>query len=81
MIAEVFVTLKSGVLDPQGKAVAHGLQSLGFPEVKDARVGKYLTLSIDGISERDLEQKLQEMCQKLLANTVIEDFRYQIRKE
>ncbi|MFC2075295.1 phosphoribosylformylglycinamidine synthase subunit PurS [Bdellovibrionota bacterium] len=81
MIAEVFVTLKEGVLDPQGKAVASGLQALGFADVKDVRVGKYITVALDGVSKAEAEERAEEMCQKLLANTVIEKFRYTIREE
>ena len=72
MKARVFVTLKPGVLDPQGKAIHHALEGLGFGGVKDVRQGKMIELDLaDGTSEGDIE----EMCRKLLANTVIENFR------
>lgn len=68
----VLVTLKSGVLDPQGKAIHHALEGLGFDGVEDVRAGKLIELEVaDGTSESDVEQ----MCRKLLANTVIENFR------
>ncbi len=73
-----FVTLKRGVLDPQGKAIEHSLHSLGFEEVQEVRLGKYVDLQLrDG--DRDAAAKrLDEMCRQLLANGVIEDYRYEI---
>ena len=72
MKARVFVTLKPGVLDPQGKAIHHALEGLGFSGVNDVRAGKLIELDVDsGTSDSDLEG----MCRKLLANTVIENFR------
>jgi phosphoribosylformylglycinamidine synthase subunit PurS len=70
----VFVTLKRGVLDPAGKAVVSGLHQLGFPEVADARLGKLVELQIDAEPAQALE-RADQMCRKLLANLVIEDFR------
>jgi len=72
MKARVFVTLKSGVLDPQGKAVEHALAGLGFAGVNDVRVGKLIELDLaEGTGEADIDA----MCRKLLANTVIENYR------
>ena len=72
MKARIFVTLKPGVLDPQGKAIHHALGSLGFAGVNDVRVGKLIELDVaDGTSDGDIEA----MCKQLLANTVIENFR------
>ena len=72
MKARVFVTLKPGVLDSQGKAILHALVGLGFAGVKDVRAGKLIELDLaDGTSEADIDA----MCRKLLANTVIEKFR------
>ena len=72
MKTRVYVTLKGGVLDPQGKAIYHALGSLGFSGVNDVRAGKLIELDHDdGISDADIEA----MCKKLLANTVIENFR------
>ena len=71
MKATVHVTLKKGVLDPQGKAIAHALSDMGFGEVDGARQGKVIELEIaDGTSEG----RIREMCEKLLANPVIEDY-------
>ena len=74
MKARIYITLKQGVLDPQGKAVQHSLQALGFQEVQDVRVGKYVELQLTSNSE----QRVKEMCEKLLANTVIESYRYEL---
>ena len=72
MKVEVFVTVKPGVLDPQGRAIAAALTGLGFPQVNDVRAGRYIELDVaDGTSEADV----RSMCDKLLANTVIENFR------
>ncbi|MGE5721510.1 MAG: phosphoribosylformylglycinamidine synthase subunit PurS [Sphingomonadales bacterium] len=72
MKARVYVTLKSGVLDPQGKAIHHALQGLGFSGINDVRAGKLIELDVaDSVSDADIEA----MCRKLLANTVIENFR------
>jgi phosphoribosylformylglycinamidine synthase subunit PurS len=72
MKARVFITLKPGVLDPQGKAIHHALEGLGFSGVNDVRAGKMIELDVEeGTKDSDLEA----MCRKLLANTVIENFR------
>ena len=72
MKARVFVTLKPGVLDPQGKAIHHALEGLGFGGVHDVRAGKMIELDLaDSVSEADIDA----MCRKLLANTVIENYR------
>ncbi len=72
MKARVFVTLKSGVLDPQGKAIHHALEGLGFGGVNDVRAGKLIELDLaDGTSDEDIDA----MCRRLLANTVIENYR------
>lgn len=79
MKARVYVTLKSGVLDPQGQAVARALGRLGFAEVKDARIGKFIEMQLaDDV--KDVDGHIEQMCEKLLANTVIEEYRYEIVK-
>lgn len=78
MKAKVYVTLKKSVLDPQGKTVQHALSSLGFNEVKDVRMGKYIELELNGIDRSQAESKIKAMCEKLLANTVIEEYRFEI---
>lgn len=74
MIARVFVTLKGGVLDPQGRAIAHALVADGFPEVKDARVGKLIEVELDEKDPERARERLTAMCETLLANTVIERY-------
>ena len=78
MKAKVFVTLKKGVLDPQGKAVGDALASMGYSEVKGLRIGKVIEVELDTSSKQDAEKRLKEMCEKLLANTVVEDYRVEI---
>ena len=72
MKTRVHVTLKNGVLDPQGKAIHHALEGLGFSGVRDVRAGKLIELELD---ENVSESEVEEMCRRLLANTVIENFR------
>jgi phosphoribosylformylglycinamidine synthase subunit PurS len=74
MKAKVHVTLKRGVLDPQGKAIAHALHTLGFDGVEDVRAGKFIELELKSTDEASARQELDAMCSKLLANTVIEDY-------
>ena len=75
MKVKVIVTLKSGVLDPQGKAIQQTLNGMGFTNVKDVRQGKYFDIDIDESDEQKAEQSAEEICKKLLANQVIEDFK------
>lgn len=74
MIARVHVTLKKGVLDPQGKAIANALNSLGFSGVSGVRQGKFIELELDQGDADEARRTVEEMCEKLLANTVIEDY-------
>jgi phosphoribosylformylglycinamidine synthase len=74
MKARVHVTLKNGVLDPQGKAIAHALQGLGFDQVGEVRQGKLIELQIDETDKARAKAVVEAMCQKLLANTVIENY-------
>jgi len=76
MLAKIHVTLKKGVLDSQGKAVHHALNDLGYSEVTDVHLGKYMEISLQGVSEPDARTRVTEMCEKLLANTVIESYRF-----
>ena len=75
MKIKVVVTLKNGVLDPQGKAIQQTLNGMGFPEVENVRQGKYFNLEINEKDEVKAKSKAEEMCKKLLANLVIEDFK------
>ena len=78
MKATVTIELKPSVLDPQGKAIQHSLASLGFSGVEDVRVGKLfrITLAASGQTRETVEQQLRQMCERLLANTVVENFSY-----
>jgi phosphoribosylformylglycinamidine synthase len=74
MKAKVHVTLKKGVLDPQGKAIGHALHALGFPGVGDVRQGKYIELELSETDHDKARASVEDMCRRLLANTVIEDY-------
>ena len=75
MKVKVIVTLKSGVLDPQGKAIQQTLNGMGFSNVKDVRQGKYFDIDIDESDEQKAKLSAEDICKKLLANQVIEDFK------
>ncbi len=76
---KVFITLKESVLDPQGAAVKDSLHRLTYNAVEDVRVGKYIELTLKK-EDGDIDQQVREMCEKLLANTVIEDYTYEIEE-
>jgi phosphoribosylformylglycinamidine synthase len=76
--ATVYVTIKQSVLDPQGNAVQGALHTMGFAEVGKVRVGKYLELELDTDNRDEASARVNEMCNKLLANTVIEDYRFEL---
>ena len=78
MRAKIYVTLKPGVLDPQGKAVEHSLHDLGFDEVGDVRQGKFLEVELTTKDKAKAEADLEDMCKKLLSNTVIENYRIEL---
>jgi len=73
-IVRVYVTLKPALLDSAGRTVGSSLQAIGFNEVEDVRIGKMITLQLDTVDE----VRIKEMCQKLLANPVIEDYRFEV---
>ncbi len=79
-LARVYVTLKPTVNDPQGLTIKGGLHSLGFTGVEDVRAGKYLEIRLAGDDAAAAEAQVTEMCRKLLANPVIEDFRFEIEE-
>ncbi|HSP10803.1 MAG TPA: phosphoribosylformylglycinamidine synthase subunit PurS [Candidatus Dormibacteraeota bacterium] len=81
MIAKIIVTPKPVVNDPQGITVRQGLASLGFTEISDVRVGKYIELTLEASSEHDARERVEAMCRRLLANHVIEDFRFDIETD
>ena len=81
MLARIYVTPKKAILDPQGKAIANSLHALNYSEVADVRMGKYLEMHLQGLSRTQAEQRVEEMCRRLLANLVIEDFRFELIEE
>ncbi|MDM5335291.1 phosphoribosylformylglycinamidine synthase subunit PurS [Ureibacillus composti] len=76
---KIYVTLRESVLDPQGSAVKGSLGKIGYNEVEDVRIGKYLEVTI-GKTDRDIDTIVKEMCEKLLTNTVIEDYRFEVEE-
>jgi len=78
MKAKIKITLKKGVLDPQGKAIEGALHTLGFPEVAHVRQGKYIELDVPGSDKASAKAAVDAMCQKLLANTVIENYEIEL---
>ena len=79
MKALVYVGLKPGVLDPQGRTIARSLNNLGFEEVESAFQGKVIELNLKGTDSATAEARVKDMCEKLLANTVIENYRIEIK--
>lgn len=79
MKAKIHVTLKSSILDPQGKAIEHALDSLGFKNAANVRVGKYMELDINETDKSKADAQVKSMCEKLLANTIIEEYRYELQ--
>ena len=75
----VHVTLRESVVDPQGIAAKQALQNLGYNEVQNVRIGKLIELELDG-EKAELETRVKEMCEKLLVNRVIEDYRFEIEE-
>ena len=80
MKAKIHVTLKSGILDPQGRAIQQSLATLGFLSVNNVRVGKLLEVELEVTDQNQAELQLKAMCEKLLANTVIEDYQFELVK-
>jgi phosphoribosylformylglycinamidine synthase subunit PurS len=77
--AKIHVTLKKGILDPQGKAIEHALSTLGYNSVGNVRVGKYMELDLQETEKAKAEAQVKAMCEKLLANTIIEEYRYELQ--
>jgi len=75
---EVFVQLKDGMLDPQGKTLEHALASLGYSGVQDVRVGKWITFAVAAENPEAMREQVDEMCSRLLANTVIERYSFEV---
>ena len=77
-LSKIRVTLRPSILDPQGKAVHHAIATLGLKEVRDVRMGKYIELKVDAGTEAEARKATEEICRKLLANPVMEDFTFEI---
>ena len=78
LIVSIYVSPKKGVLDPAGQAALGALKSLGFEEVSNVQIGKYITLRLEGIAAEKAQARVEEMCERLLANPIIEDYRIDI---
>ncbi len=76
--ATVYVTIKENVLDPQGTAVQGALHTMGFDDVERVRIGKYMEIDLNTTDRAEAESRLKAMCEKLLANTVVEDYRFEL---
>jgi phosphoribosylformylglycinamidine synthase subunit PurS len=79
-LSKIQVTLRPSILDPQGKAVSHAIASLGMTGVREVRMGKYIEMKLDGLSEVEARKTVEDVCNKLLANPVMEDYHFQIEK-
>jgi|TARA_B100000475_G_scaffold91772_1_gene66369 phosphoribosylformylglycinamidine synthase len=78
MLAKIYITLKKDVLDPQGSVIANSLKSLGFNNIADVRQGKFIEIKLDSENKETANKQINEMCEKLLANLVIEDYKVEI---
>lgn len=78
MKAKIHITLKNGVLDPQGKAIAGALGHMGFKDIGDVRQGKYIEVELKGSDSSKAREQVEAMCKKLLANTVIENYSFEL---
>ena len=78
MLAKIYITLKKDVLDPQGSVIANSLKSLGFNNIEDVRQGKFIEVKLNAENKETANKQLNEMCEKLLANSVIEDYKVEI---
>ena len=78
MLAKIYITLKKDVLDPQGSVIANSLKSLGFNNIEDVRQGKFIEVKLNTENKERANKQINEMCEKLLANLVIEDYKVEI---
>ena len=78
--AHIRVTLRPSILDPQGKAVEHAILSLGLDSIRDVRMGKYIELTVEAGSQEEADRQTQEVCRRLLANPVMEDFAFTLER-
>lgn len=80
-LSKITVTLRKSILDPQGKAVEQGIHSLGFKSIEDVRIGKIIELSVDASTKQEAEQMTRDVCTRLLANPVMEDFSFVVEEK
>ncbi|HMS33704.1 MAG TPA: phosphoribosylformylglycinamidine synthase subunit PurS [Ignavibacteria bacterium] len=78
--SKINISIRKTILDPQGKAVEHSLKSLGFDSIEDTRIGKYIELKINAKSKKEAEKISEDACKKLLANSVMEDYSFEVYK-
>lgn len=81
MKAEIYINLKNTVADPQGLTIKHALESLGYKNLEEVRIGKMISIKINAKDKKESERQISEMCKKLLANPVIEDYDFQIKED
>jgi phosphoribosylformylglycinamidine synthase PurS subunit len=81
LFVKVFVTPRKGILDPQGRAVEHSLRSLGFKGVSNVQIGKYIVFQLSARSPADAREQVQKICERLLANPLIEDYTFEVEGE
>lgn len=79
-LSKVKITLRKSILDPQGNAVEHAVSALGIKSIRNVRMGKYIEFNVDCDSEVDAQQATEDVCKKLLANPVMEDYHFEIKK-
>lgn len=77
---KVYVTYKESILDPQGEAVRGAVHRMGFDEIEDIRIGKYFEIKVSDTADRSVEEVIETICDKLLANVVLESYRYEIER-
>jgi len=80
MKAKVYVSLKSGVLDPQGKAIQHSVELLGFSGISDVRQGKYFEIALEGLDQSQAQESVERMAREVLSNPIIEEYRVEIEQ-
>jgi phosphoribosylformylglycinamidine synthase len=81
MIAEIYISLKNTVADPQGLTIKHALESLGYKGLAEVRIGKLVLIKLNSKDKKRAKQEIEQMCNKLLANPIIEDYSFNIKEE
>jgi phosphoribosylformylglycinamidine synthase PurS subunit len=80
-LSKITVTLRKSILDPQGKAVEHGIHSLGYGAVEGVRIGKFIEMSVKASTRQEAERLTKDVCQKLLSNPIMEDFSFIVEEQ